>query len=352
MIQRLIIAAGGIFALLCCISCEKSAPPVADSAPATQPRRITVASLSPAATDLIVGMGLADRLIAVSNYEPPRAETDKLPRVGDYRTADWERIGRLKPTLIITQYRDDKMPEGFRERCASLGISIFNRKIDSLDDAFNTIAELGAVLGEPEKAAAAQERWRQRMSALAARVGDRPRPRTLLVVGESGLSVAGPGTFLDNLLTAAGGHNALTGGPDYSTIDREKLSAIDPEVIIQLLPGASPQQIEQADAFWRSMPQLAAVKSGRVYKITDPDVLLPGFNCPRTAERFAEILHARAPASSRAFLEPRRHGGHEEEVKLLPTAVRRRGDMADERVFVSFVPSWFTSSVATLEQSA
>ena len=99
------------FSLVIAGGCDRA------SAPATAPAGMTtVASLSPAATDLIVAMGLADRLVAVSNYEPPRPITDNLPRVGDYRTADWEKIAQLRPGIIITQYRPDKMPDGFADR--------------------------------------------------------------------------------------------------------------------------------------------------------------------------------------------------------------------------------------------
>src|SRR6184192_363303 len=52
----------------------------------------TVASLSPAATDLLVGIGAADHLVAVSNYDARRQEIEGLPRVGDYRTQDWEKL--------------------------------------------------------------------------------------------------------------------------------------------------------------------------------------------------------------------------------------------------------------------
>ena len=63
--------------------------------------------------------------------------------------------------------------------------------------------------------------------------------------------------------------------------------------------AASPQTMEQAKAFWKSMPDLAAAKSGSIHQVTDADVLLPGFNVIRTAERFAAILNG-APTTQPA----------------------------------------------------
>lgn len=284
-----------IFLIALGIGCDQSADV---KPPATAPSRITVASLSPAATDLIVAMGLADRLVGVSTYEPPRPATDSLPRVGDYQTADWERISQLKPAVIVTQYRADKIPEGFIQRCEQLGIRSFNRKIDSLQDAYATIAELGDALSAKEESAAAQKKWNATIEDVKAKVAGKARAKTLLVIGESGLAAAGPGTFLSDLLTVAGGTNVLVGGNDYVTLDREKLAALDPAVVIQIMPSATPQQIEKAESFWKSMTSLRAVRDRRVHRIVDADALLPGFNCPALAARFADILHGERSAPS------------------------------------------------------
>src|SRR2546426_11082993 len=76
----------------------------------------TLASLSPAATDLLVGMGAGDHLIAVSNFDAERDETRGLDRVGDYRTQDWEKLSALRPQKMIIQMRPDRLPPGLRDR--------------------------------------------------------------------------------------------------------------------------------------------------------------------------------------------------------------------------------------------
>jgi iron complex transport system substrate-binding protein len=131
-----------------------------------------------------------------------------------------------------------------------------------------------------------------------AKVAGKDRPATLLVISESGLAAAGPGTFLSDLLTIAGGTNVLVGGNNYVTLDREKLAALDPAVVIQIMPSATPQQLEQAESFWKSMPSLRAFRSGRVHRIVDADALLPGFNGPALAAKFADHLHGQRAAPS------------------------------------------------------
>lgn len=262
-------------------------PPAVDRRPAGT---MTIASLSPALTDLVLALGAGDRLVAVSNFEPPRPQTDALPRVGDYQTVDWEQLSRLRPGLIVTQYRPDKMPEGFRRRAAGIGAGVVNVDIDTLGDveaALRDIAAAGAV--DPGPALA---RFRAELDDVRARVAGRPRVLALVVIGETGLTAAGPGNFVDELLALAGGENVLKAGPDYASLDRERLLELNPPTIIQLLPGASDQVKGQASAFWREkMGSLQAVREGRVRVIDAPDALLPGTNAAGLARRFAEILH-------------------------------------------------------------
>jgi ABC-type hemin transport system substrate-binding protein len=71
-------------ALLTCIhGCEQRA------ATTTTHTRPTVASLSPAGTDILVAIGAQDHLVAVSHYDTGKPAVSKLPGVGDYLTVDW-----------------------------------------------------------------------------------------------------------------------------------------------------------------------------------------------------------------------------------------------------------------------
>ncbi len=276
--------------------CERSAA----VAPVTRPSGPrSVASLVPAATDMIIGMGARERLIAVSNWDADRSEIAGLARVGDYRTVDWEKLASLRPDVMIVQFAPDKMPPGLAERAVQLDIELVNLRITYLDDIFTALTELGARIGEPAKAAAAATQLRFQLDAVRAAVGGKPRVRTLISQTESPLSTVGGGNFVDDLLTIAGGENVIEGGDNsYPNIDVERLIGANPDVIIHLLPGESVQVVERAKSFWASHPQLSAVKSGRVHLETESHVLLPGPLVGKVAERFAMLLHPGAKGSS------------------------------------------------------
>jgi iron complex transport system substrate-binding protein len=85
----------------------------------------------------------------------------------------------------------------------------------------------------------------------------------------------------------------------YPTIDEEKLTQLDPAVVIHLLPA--PQAVQdEARRRWRERPNLTAVRTGRVHVVDDYFILQPGLRVADTAERLAELLHLSRATMKRA----------------------------------------------------
>lgn len=272
-------------ALLMGLSCKR--------APATPPRRAAaprVASLVPAATDILIGMGAADHLVAVSHFDPARDEIRGLPRVGDYQNLDWEQIGALGPDIMIVFIAPDRMPEGLRQRAEQLKIRLINIRTERLEDIIAETQKLGEAIQQPQKAVVAIQSLRDRLDAVRRRVENKPRRRTLLVREHTADAVVGRDNFLDDILTIAGGENVVT-APGWLSIDRETLLSLQPEVVVVLLPEASPQVVRDAEQLWRTLPQIPAVRNGRVHILTEWYAQQSGLRVADLAERFAGLLH-------------------------------------------------------------
>jgi iron complex transport system substrate-binding protein len=248
---------------------------------------------------LIIGMQATDHLVAVSNWDADRTEIRSLPRVGDYRSIDWEKLAQLRPSVMIVQFRADKMPSGLAERAADLKIQLLNVKNNRLADLYETLDLLGDALGERGKSDAAKSKIKRELESIQQQAAINPPVRTLLLRSSSDLASVGGGNFLDELLTIAGGKNVLEGGDNsYPTIDRERLLALDPEVIVYLLPGASAQVVGQAKSSLAGMKELKAVRNGRVVVLTEDYLLVPGFAVGKIARQLASQLHPEAFATS------------------------------------------------------
>jgi iron complex transport system substrate-binding protein len=259
----------------------------------------TVASLVPAATDLIVGMGAGDHLVAVSNYDLV-TEVAGLPRVGDYQSIDWEKLAQIRPNVLISFYGSGHTPAGFLEKTGEFKISPINVRLDRLDEIYEGIVKLGEACNEREKAIAERDRLKAGIDAVRERYKGQPRVSALIAIGSTGADLAGPGTFFDDVLEAAGGQNVVTGSHPYVTLDREAVSALKPAVILQILPGKGAQTAEQARAAWASLSEVPAVRDNRVIIYTDDYIMQPGPHLAEVAERFAAALHpGAAPTSTR-----------------------------------------------------
>jgi iron complex transport system substrate-binding protein len=281
------VAALLLSGLLIPIGCDRKTAPVASTG-----KHPTVASLSPAATDILIAIGAQDHLVAVSSYDRGKSAISRLPTAGDYLTVDWERLASIKPDLIIMQAYESTAPAGFKQRAAELGIRPVYIHIDKLADISTAAKTIGDAVNEPAKAAAAEQAMRDKLDAVARSVAGEPRVRTLVITDEVGAGAAGTGTFLDELLTIAGGTNAAASeGHGYPGVDREKVIALKPDVVLHLLPDKPVSTIADVKRYCASMANVPAVRAGRVYILTESSVMQPGLKVGDLAELFAEKLH-------------------------------------------------------------
>jgi len=270
-------------------SCDK---PPANQSPASTRAATRIASLVPAATDMLLSLGARDRLVAVSNYDTAPAVAG-LPRVGDYQTTDWEALARLRPDVMIIQIAPERLPPGLVSRAAELGIALENISIHRLDDVVRTLRRLGEVIGQPAHGQTAAEGLQRDLDAVRASVATRPVVRVLISRDPDGRDIIGPNNFLDDLLPYAGAVNAAADmGKPYPSIDREAVAALSPDAVIVLLPDARPDIVDRANRFWAGLPQVPAVRDDRVFILTDPYAQVPGPRLAQLAKQIAEKIHA------------------------------------------------------------
>lgn len=274
--------------VLTLISCDRNPDPGVSSTP---PRPPTIASLVPAATDLIVAMDAEEQLVAVSNYCPEEIEEIQfLPRVGDYQTVDWERLRQLRPDYLVIFQSPDRISPGMRQAADELGIQLVNVRVDTLADFIHEIRHLGGLLGQPAKAETLVADLQSRLDAVRLAVKDRPPVPTLILFNEKATETVGPGTYHDEILSIAGGRNVID-AERWLTIDRERLLSLRPEAIIVLLTSASAQVEAEARRTIRQLTDLPAVQNERVLVINRWYTVVPGSNFGQMTEEIARFLH-------------------------------------------------------------
>ena len=246
-----------------------------------------VVSLNPSLTAIALALGAREQLVGVDDFsarqEPAVA---RLPRVGGLYDPSLEAVIALRPDLVMLVPSAEQ--RSFQEQLAALGIARFVANPVSFDDVLATIAQLGARLGREREAAERVAELRASRTRAEAASAGRPRVRALLVLQRDPLFVAGAGTFVDDMLRAAGAENLgadLTGA--WPRGSREWLLAARPELILD-----STDEPEPAAEFWARWPSLRA----RVVSLPAGGVTLPGPYLDRALAQIEAAVRAASAA--------------------------------------------------------
>jgi iron complex transport system substrate-binding protein len=222
-----------------------------------------VVALAPNVTEIVFALQQQHRLVGVTRYSDYPEQARTLPRVGSYIYLDAERIAALEPDLCIG-IRDGN-PIAVIRQLEAFGIPVF--AVDPIDLAtvMESILAMGDLLGAPTQARAVVADMQQRMDAVAARIaGAVNRPRVFFQIGVSPIVSVGSNTFIDQLITLAGGVNAAAGTAPYPRFSVEQVIALAPEVMV-ISSMDRTAVFEQVRDQWRQWPAIPAVRRQAVF---------------------------------------------------------------------------------------
>lgn len=199
---------------------------------ARPPERIV--SLSPNVTEILFAIECGEHVVGVTRFCNHPPETSGLPRVGGVVDPSLEAVIELSPELVLAT-RGNSLE--FIESLMELGIPVF--ALDSrgnLEQILIMIGEIGSVTGHSREAGALVRRLREKRMEVLRRTRDLPalaRPRVYYGELEGSLWTAGPGSYIDALITDAGGWNVAAGAPRaWCAVSVESVVMQDPEVYL------------------------------------------------------------------------------------------------------------------------
>ena len=282
----------GSLLLIACVGCDAPAPPSsqtlgdvratsdaavvrveddAGQALSLDARPARIVSLVPSATGILLALGQAEQLVGRTDYDTA-PQVAHLPSVGGGLGASVERIVTLDPDLVI-HFRADSDPATPRQLEAA-GIPHLAIRPDRIEDVRRIVLMLGAVVHEETRADSLVEALDRGLADVTARVTSAPRPRVVLIGGDPP-TVAGPGTFLHELVLIAGGENAFADvGELYAPVSLEEIIRRDVDLILAPESVLVPSALE-----------------GITLRRIPLDVLTPGLEVVESARVLATLLH-------------------------------------------------------------
>ncbi|HWT38007.1 MAG TPA: helical backbone metal receptor, partial [Paraburkholderia sp.] len=131
-----------------------------------------VISLAPHVTEMIYAAGGGAKLVGAVSYSDYPPEAKQVPRVGDNKALDLERIVALKPDLIVVWRHGNAQRQ--TDRLRELHIPLYFSEPHRLDDIAVSLTKLGALLGTASTADAAARSYRRQIAGLRERYAKQP----------------------------------------------------------------------------------------------------------------------------------------------------------------------------------
>ncbi|MBN1677864.1 MAG: ABC transporter substrate-binding protein [Candidatus Thermoplasmatota archaeon] len=252
------------------------------------PQRIV--SIAPSPTEILFAIGAGPQVVGVDNYSDYPAEVATLTKVGDY-TLNLETIVSLQPDLIVG---GDLVPLAQLEQLEAQGIPYVLLADRTLEDVLKTIRLAGVITGHVEEADAVAQELSERIDAVKEKtlaVGV-SKPKVYIEYDEfMGLWTYGPGSFGDDLITAAGGTNvAHNTASEYPMVESEFVIAQNPEIIIYTTGPWS----TLSESTYLNRPgwsTIDAVENGDIYGMDANLLSRYGPRIVDCLEQLAEMIH-------------------------------------------------------------
>ena len=254
---------------------------------APQSGEMRIVSLSPSLTEVLLALGLRERIVGIDRFSRDLPGCEGIPQLGGLFAPDLERTLELGPTLVVGVRSESQ--GAFFAQLAARGIAVHELDTGgSLDDVIANYEKLGALVGRAAEGRALAQRVRGELAQVASSVAEGPRPSVALVVEREPLYVAAGGSFASALIEAAGGRNVFADlARAYPQVSLELLAERAPDVLIDSTQTErGPEAERAARAYWG---RFAWVK--RVELVPPGIATLPGAELARGAELLRARIH-------------------------------------------------------------
>lgn len=243
----------------------------------SSPTRIV--STSPAVTEIIFALGGGDLLIGRTDFCTYPDEAQKIESIGGISNLNVEKILSLKPDLVLS---GSMIPKKSTMQMENMGVPtvcvIEQQKFEGL---YDNISKIGRLINRTPEADSLISSIKKTAKFIQQANADKQPPSVYYVVGfgASGNFTAGGNSFINDIITMAGGHNIAADitGWSYSL---EMLMSSEPDFVVI--------RREDSASFCQTKPycNLEAVKEGHVIGIESG---LIDLQVPRNIEAIKQL---------------------------------------------------------------
>lgn len=227
-----------------------------------------IIALAPHVTELLFAAGGGSKIAGAVSYSDYPEEAKRIPRIGDNRMIDMERVAAMRPDLVVAWMHGSSQRQ--IEQLRALGVPIYHSEPRRLADIPDSVRRLGKLMGT---VVAAEEQARQlegKLAALGKRYAGRATVRTFYQVWDKPLYTLNGTHIVSDAIRLCGGENIFAAMTITApVVDVESVVQKDPEAIFST---AARSGDEGGIGIWRPFATVSAVRYANLFRV-DGDLL-------------------------------------------------------------------------------
>ncbi len=260
------------------------------------PKRIV--SLAPGNTEILFAVGAGDNVVGVTDYcnypydFAAWIDSGNMSSIGDYYGPSVEPIVALNPDLVLASTGSLEATETLRD----LGYNVLVIEPKNLSFVLRDILLVGRATNNYDEAVALKSEIEHRIDTVTAKAAEATTtPKVYHEVWNEPLMSAGPGTFIDELITLAGGTNIFNDAEtSWPTVSSESIIDKNPEVMIfpdMYMGRANFYETIEAVKNRPGWDSVAAVQNDSIYEINADIISRSGPRLADALEIMAKMIH-------------------------------------------------------------
>lgn len=252
-------------------------------------RRVVV--MEPGDCEILCALGCEDALVGRGMYCDYPQSILSLPALQSGSTTNLEQVLALAPDVVIMSGMDH--PKEQVDMLEQNGVQVVTTYAASIDDVYEAIRLLGAVMGKDAEAEALIAEMQGVFAAIAEKSTASDKTIYFEVMPlEWGLWSAGSGTFMHELAEICGMKNAFADLDGWQPISQEQVIARNPDYIVLVTGMGDTAAAEvMGRAGWGDIP---AVRDGLVFNADSYMMTRPSPRLMDAAIDLYEFLHGEA----------------------------------------------------------
>ena len=254
-----------------------------------------IISTSPSITEILFAIGAGNRVVGVTDFCSYPERACSLPSIGGPLNPSTEAWISLKPDLIIHQTDS----EIIHKNANNFGIPSLAVSVENIKSILTTTQKIADSLNIPRQGQQLVQKLKTGIKHYQTQLNSQAPKQVLLLLGDTNdpardLYAVGKGTFLDELLSIAGGENVLPNTmAKYPKLSKEFIISKSPEVIIEVGPMSNLTKIEikKRKQDWSKFSTIRAIQTDNIHFIGADYILIPGPRLLNIIGKFSHTIH-------------------------------------------------------------